>query len=105
MSNASKIKPFINKFNWQGVIYSSEKKGLMGESLRKINWGLLLRFIDTYVKNNVPKGIILVMKHVNFQLYTVHLDRIIKKKTDKCLQIHKQTCLNFYTSNDVHKRC
>ena len=77
----------------------------MEESLRKINWRLLLRHIDTYVKNKVPKGIIHVMKHVSFQLYTVHLDRIIKKKTDKCLQIHKQACLNFCASNDVDRRC
>ena len=55
----------------------------MEESLRKINWRLLLRHIDTYVKNKVPKGIIHVMKHVNFQLYRAHSDRIIKKKTNK----------------------
>ena len=55
----------------------------MGEGLRKINWRLYLRHIDTYVKNKVPKGIIHVMKHVNFQLYRAHSDRIIKKKTNK----------------------
>ena len=52
----------------------------MGESLRKINWRSLLRHIDTYVKDKVPKGIIQFMKHVNFQMYRAHLDRTIKKK-------------------------
>ena len=34
----------------------------------------------TYLKNQVPKSIIYVMKHVNFLLYRAQPDKVIWKK-------------------------
>ena len=38
------------------------------------------RRIDRYLKNGIPKSIVHVMKHVNFQVYRAHPDKFIWKK-------------------------
>ena len=35
------------------------------------------KHIDRYIKNDVSESIVRVIKHANFQLYTVQPDRVI----------------------------
>ena len=86
------------KFDWDA---STSK------SLIILNWFKLKAQRQISTQNFVAKSIVHVIKHANFQLYSVYSDRgyiltELFRKTYNWRHTYKQTSSNFYTSNNVH---
>ena len=97
------ITPFLTEhLRWLFPSRGRQHKSLYKLSLKR-SFNTLKRHIDRYLKNGVSKIIVHVIKHANFQLYTLWRSFLENLTIDD--KFKKTTSSTFYISNDVSKTC